>query len=73
MALGGVAHKPWRNKNAEAFLEGKTATTENFAIAAEMILDGAKGTKFNAFKILLAERAIIRNAFQAIQMITVHE
>ncbi|RYY15228.1 MAG: xanthine dehydrogenase family protein subunit M, partial [Chitinophagaceae bacterium] len=73
IALGGVAHKPWRNKNAEHFLEGKTATSENFAKAAEMILEGAKGTRFNAFKIKLAERAIIRNAFQAIKMITGHE
>ena len=73
IALGGVAHKPWRNKGAEAFLEGKTATAENFEKAAEAILDDAKGTKFNAFKIPLAKKAIIRNAFQAIKMIRGHE
>jgi xanthine dehydrogenase YagS FAD-binding subunit len=67
IALGGVAHKPWRNKTAEDFLEGKTATIQNFTKAAEMILDGATGTKHNFFKIQLAQRAIIRNAFQAIK------
>jgi xanthine dehydrogenase YagS FAD-binding subunit len=73
IALGGVAHKPWRNKDAEAFLEGKTATSENFEKAAEVILNDAKGTKFNAFKIPLAKKAITRNAFQAIKMINGHD
>jgi xanthine dehydrogenase YagS FAD-binding subunit len=73
IALGGVAHKPWRNKYAETFLEGKTATAENFEKAADVILDGAKSTKFNAFKIPLAKKAITRNAFQAIKMISGHE
>jgi xanthine dehydrogenase YagS FAD-binding subunit len=68
IALGGVAHKPWRNKLAEEFLEGKAATEVHFAKAAEIILDGASGTKHNAFKIPLAKKAIIRNAFQAIKM-----
>jgi xanthine dehydrogenase YagS FAD-binding subunit len=73
IALGGVAHKPWRNKDAEVFLEGKTATVENFEKAAEVILNDAKGTKFNAFKIPLAKKAITRNAFQAIKMKNGHD
>jgi len=68
IALGGVAHKPWRNKNAEAFLEGKPATAENFRQAALIILEAARGFKFNAFKITLAERAIVRNSLQALNL-----
>ena len=60
LALGGVAHKPWRNAEAEAALRGKAATSDAFAQAAEIALRGAKGFSHNAFKIDLARRAIIR-------------
>ena len=60
IVLGGVAHKPWRNKEAEAKLNGKPATKENFQIVAETILRDAKGLEHNAFKIELAKRAIVR-------------
>ena len=60
LALGGVAHKPWREKSAEKQLIGKAATKENFRLLAETVLAGAKGYSYNAFKIELAKRAIVR-------------
>jgi xanthine dehydrogenase YagS FAD-binding subunit len=62
MALGGVAHKPWRSLEAEAFLQGKAAEASTFEKAAEIALQGAKPLKHNAFKVDLAKRAI-RRAF----------
>ncbi|KAA0993004.1 FAD binding domain-containing protein [Dyadobacter aurulentus] len=67
IALGGVAHKPWRVSGAEEFLAGKTATPENFAHAADIILQGAAGYQHNAFKIELAKRAIVRNSMMALK------
>ncbi|KQB42650.1 FAD binding domain-containing protein [Flavobacterium aquidurense] len=66
IALGGVAHKPWRNTEAEDFLKDKEPTRENFTAAATILLEGAKGYQQNAFKIELAKRAIIRNCFMAL-------
>ena len=60
IALGGVAHKPWRAFEAEKFLNGKTATEENFKQAAEIALKDAKPLSQNAYKITLAKRAIVR-------------
>lgn len=60
IALGGVAHKPWRVAEAEDLLKGKKAAAENFALAADRILAGAAGRGDNDFKIPLAKRAIIR-------------
>jgi xanthine dehydrogenase YagS FAD-binding subunit len=65
LALGGVAHKPWRNPEAEAALRGKATTPDAFAQAAEILLRGAKGFSHNTFKIDLARRAIIRTMTQA--------
>jgi xanthine dehydrogenase YagS FAD-binding subunit len=67
IALGGVAHKPWRSTAAEEFLKGKTPTKENFAAAADIIMEGAVGYEHNAFKIELAKRAIVRNGLMALQ------
>jgi xanthine dehydrogenase YagS FAD-binding subunit len=64
-ALGGVAHKPWRDKAAETVLNGRAASTANFARAADLLLQGAKGYEHNAFKIDLARRAIVRALTQA--------
>jgi xanthine dehydrogenase YagS FAD-binding subunit len=58
LALGGVAHKPWRASVAEDFLRGKAATQEIFASAAAAELAPAKPQKYNAFKIELAKRTI---------------
>jgi xanthine dehydrogenase YagS FAD-binding subunit len=65
IALGGVAHKPWRRAEAEEFLEGKEATAENFLHAARLLLAGAVTYRYNAFKLPLAERAIVRNCLAA--------
>jgi xanthine dehydrogenase YagS FAD-binding subunit len=60
IALGGVAHKPWRAFDAEKKLTGKKAEEESFRDAAEAALTGAKGYKHNSFKIELAKRSIVR-------------
>lgn len=60
LAMGGVAHKPWRPTEAEKFLIGKPANTETFQQAAEIALRGAKPLAHNSFKIDLAKRAIRR-------------
>lgn len=65
IALGGVAHKPWRNKEAEALLIDKEANKEIFLKVAEMIVQEAKGHQYNTFKIELAKRSIIRALMQA--------
>jgi xanthine dehydrogenase YagS FAD-binding subunit len=60
IALGGVAHKPWRATEAEAMLIGQSAGPAIFHPAAEAALAGAKGYRYNAFKIELARRTIVR-------------
>ena len=60
LALGGVAHKPWRDTEAEDLLKGQEASEDNFRKVAEKILTGAKGYGDNTFKIELAKRAIVR-------------
>lgn len=60
IALGGVAAKPWRAREAEAALAGKPPTEENFAAAAEAALSGAEAVGDNAFKIELARRVVKR-------------
>jgi xanthine dehydrogenase YagS FAD-binding subunit len=65
LALGGVAHKPWRDQSAEAALEGQAADPAVFARAAELALRDARGFGHNTFKIDLARRAIIRALTQA--------
>lgn len=60
LALGGVAHKPWRDKAVERLLIGKPATREHFAAAADAMLADAQPLAHNAFKVKLARRAIIR-------------
>jgi xanthine dehydrogenase YagS FAD-binding subunit len=59
LALGGVAHKPWRALRAEQTLLGARATGETFARAAEAELADAVGRQHNTFKIELAKRAIV--------------
>lgn len=60
IALGGVAHKPWRAIEAEKFLGGKVASEDAFKQAAELALKDAKPLKDNAYKVTLAKRAIVR-------------
>jgi xanthine dehydrogenase YagS FAD-binding subunit len=59
LALGGVAHKPWRATLAEKFLQGKACSAENFRDAAEAELEHARPLKDNAFKVELAMRTIV--------------
>jgi xanthine dehydrogenase YagS FAD-binding subunit len=65
LALGGVAHKPWRDREAEEALRGQQATSESFGRAAQMLLRDARGFAHNSFKIDLAARAIVRALTQA--------
>jgi xanthine dehydrogenase YagS FAD-binding subunit len=59
IALGGVATKPWRSKEAEAALEGKPAQRKHFEAAAEAAMRDAKPLKYNGFKIELAKKALV--------------
>lgn len=68
IVLGGVAHKPWRNKDAENLLKDQAATKENFQKAADTIFAEAKGFEHNAFKIELGKRAVVRALRQAVKM-----
>jgi len=68
LALGGVAHKPWRNTDAEELLKGKAAATDQFQAVAERIMRNAIGFEHNSFKIELAKRAIVRALKHAAQM-----
>ncbi len=65
MALGGVAHKPWRDTAAEDALRGQPANQATFARAADLLLRDAKGYAHNTFKIDLARRGIVRTLTQA--------
>lgn len=60
LAMGGVAHKPWRSQEAEQFLIGKAANAATFEQAAEIALELAKPLAHNKFKVELAKRAIKR-------------
>jgi len=60
IALGGVAHKPWRARRAEAALRGTPPTENSFRAAAEAELADARPLSGNAFKIPLARNALVR-------------
>lgn len=59
LALGGVAHKPWRALKLEASLTGRPATKEAFLAAAEEELAEARPLTHNGFKVELAKRTIV--------------
>ncbi|HEY4335277.1 MAG TPA: xanthine dehydrogenase family protein subunit M, partial [Puia sp.] len=59
LAMGGVAHKPWRLHAAEDFLKGKTVSDEIFTQAAKLAMQGAKAYQYNKFKLTLAPNAIL--------------
>jgi xanthine dehydrogenase YagS FAD-binding subunit len=61
IAMGGVGTKPWRALDAERALKGLTLTPQNMEKAAAIALQGAKPYSHNAYKIPLAQQAIIRN------------
>lgn len=66
IALGGVAHRPWRNVEAEEFLKGKLPTKDNFIASANIILQQAVGRGHNDYKIELTKRVIVRALEMAI-------
>ena len=59
LAMGGVAHKPWRLFEAENILVGKEASMENFKAAARVAMAGAKAYEHNAFKLKMAPNSIL--------------
>ncbi|MCK8495047.1 xanthine dehydrogenase family protein subunit M [Spirosoma sp. RP8] len=59
LAMGGVAHKPWRLTAAESFLKDKPATEDTFKQAATLAMKDAKGYGENDFKLTLAPNSII--------------
>lgn len=65
IALGGVAHKPWRAEPAERLLAGRLAGNEAFEAAAREATAGAKAYRENQFKIEMARRAVVRALTEA--------
>ena len=65
IALGGVAHKPWRATQAEQVLAGKTMAPPLYAAAGEAAVGGARGRGANDFKIALAGRTVARALLDA--------
>jgi xanthine dehydrogenase YagS FAD-binding subunit len=60
LALGGVAHRPWRATAAEEALRGRPATEESFAAAADAELAAATPLPDNRFKVPLARNVVVR-------------
>jgi xanthine dehydrogenase YagS FAD-binding subunit len=67
LALGGVAHKPWRDAAAESVLRGQPANQASFGRAADTLLRAARPYEHNRFKVELARRGIVRTLTQAAQ------
>ncbi len=67
IAIGGVAHKPWRATRAEAALRGGEATQEAFDRAAGAELDQAAPLPQNAFKVQLARNTIVRTLLDLVE------
>ena len=65
VALGGVAHKPWRSTEAEKLLKGQQPSPQSFGTFADALLAGAVGQGENDFKIPLARKGIVRALKQA--------
>lgn len=60
LVLGGVAHKPWRAVEAESALRGQVLDEDGIGRAAAAAVAGARPYPHNAFKVELAQRAIVR-------------
>jgi xanthine dehydrogenase YagS FAD-binding subunit len=67
IALGGVAHKPWRAGAAEQEVAGKPVALGSFVGAGNAAVDGARGRGDNEFKIVLAGRSVARALADAAQ------
>jgi xanthine dehydrogenase YagS FAD-binding subunit len=64
LALGGVAHTPWRATAAEEALRGRPATEESFAAAADAELAAATPLRDNGFKVPLARNLVVRTLLE---------
>ena len=64
LAMGGVAHKPWRLLSVEKFLKGKPASLANFQQAANIAMKDANGYGYNNFKLKLAPNTIVQTLKQ---------
>jgi len=60
LAMGGVAHKPWRLSDAEKALVGKPVSEETFRQVAELAMQGAKAFEHNVYKLKLAPNTIVQ-------------
>jgi xanthine dehydrogenase YagS FAD-binding subunit len=67
LALGGVGTKPWRARRAEAQLVGGPADEASFRRAAATELEDAVVREHNAFKVQLAQRAVVRALTQSLE------
>jgi xanthine dehydrogenase YagS FAD-binding subunit len=68
VALGGVAHKPWRSIDAEAALKGRPPTVASYKAAADAAMRDAVGRGHNDFKIELAKRTLCRTLADVTQI-----
>ena len=69
LAMGGVAHKPWRLSEAEKALIGQPVSEESFKKAADLAMQGAKAFKHNAFKLKMAPNTIVEALKMAAAMV----
>lgn len=60
LAMGGVAHKPWKFKEVEQFLQGKKPSQSVFEAAAEMAMKDAKPFEDNKYKVEMGKKGIVR-------------
>ena len=60
IAMGGVGTKPWRATKAEAVLNGAQNNLQTYQAAADAVMKEAKAYPYNAFKIELAKRTLVR-------------
>lgn len=67
LAMGGVAHVPWKLRKTEDFLIGKKPTIENFKTAAELAMKDAKPFEANTYKVEMGKNAIVRALTQAFE------
>lgn len=65
LAMGSVAHKPWKLTKAEEFLAGKTPGQSNFEAAAALEMKDAKPFEGNKYKVEMGKSAIVRALTQA--------
>ncbi len=60
LAMGGVAHKPWKLTEVENFLKGKQAEQSVFEAAAELAMRDARPLEDNEYKVEMGKKAIVR-------------